>query len=161
MVVNINVKEHFYNDNVAQLDDKWNQKIKIWYYIFIGINVLNLLLYINRVHPFHGLLIGLPFFHIFLTYIFWIVRAAKKNPNGDRQYIERYYPEVAKKLKFEERNSIGWMEFLAGEYIDFNKDIIIDNIRERTDENRSLMIRPFIICISFWIISFIAIIVVE
>ena len=98
MIVEINGKEHFFNDNVAKTDDKYNPIIRNWYYIFCGINIVNIFLYIKHIHEIFELLFILPFVHIFITYIFWIIKWIKANPDGDKEYIKTYYPDIANKL---------------------------------------------------------------
>ena len=157
MEVNINGEIHYFSDNVANIDNKYNKKIKLWYYIFCIINIINIFMYYKEIHKNDYFLIVLPFFHIIFAWIILIIKWIKSTPDGDNQYIKTYYPEIAKKLKIGSRNSIAWINFINGEYIDFEKDIIIDNIRERKEENNMLLLMPFVIGIIFCIISFIII----
>jgi hypothetical protein len=161
MTVEINGKEHFFNDNAAKLDDKYNPIIRIWYYIFFGINIVNIFLYVKNIHTNTEILFFLPFFHVFITYIFWIIKRVKASPNGDKEYIKTYYPDIAEKLRFGERNSIGWYKFLNGEYIEYDKDFIIDDIRVRKEENNSLMLTPFKFVVFFWIASIIVLLITK
>jgi len=160
MIVEINGKEHFFNENKANLDKKFNPIVKIWYFIFCGICVLNIFFYLKGIHRSMELLISIPFFHIFVTYIFWIIKWVKASPNGDHEYIKTYYPEIAKKLNIGGRNSFAWMAFLNGEYLDYKIDLIMDDIRDRQDENNKLVIMPFKIFGIFFIISIVVLLII-
>jgi hypothetical protein len=159
MIVESNGINRIFNNNVEIFDNKYNPIIRIWYYIFCFINITNILLFMLNIHQIIEILIFLPFFHIFITYIFWLIKWLKIRPNGDYQYIKTYYPDLAKTLNIDGRNTIAWINFWNGDYIDHEKDLIIDNIRERTEESSKLAIFPFKLCIICVIISIILILV--
>ena len=162
MTVNVNGENRFFSDNVLKFDEKYDQKIKIWYFIFSCLNIANIWLFIRGIHQLSELLFFLPFFHILIVFVYAIIRYIKLKPNGDELYIKTYYPAVARTLQIDEyKYTLAWHNFEAGDYIDSGKDPIIDNIRERLDERKVLFRFPIILCFIVWILSFIVIVVTE
>jgi hypothetical protein len=152
MIVEIDGKEHFFDENKAIVDEKYNPIIKKLYYILFGINILNIVLYIKNIHDNWFFPILFPLFHTFIYFIFWIIKSTKTNSDGDNQYIITYYPDIAKKIYiYGHRFPMEWKNFVDGEYIGYNKDFILDDIRDRHNENISLLTMPIKLFLFFFI----------
>ncbi|GMO66292.1 MAG: hypothetical protein Ta2A_14430 [Treponemataceae bacterium] len=137
MIVSINGEERDYDAHYAKWADKWYPAVKKWYVIFTIICLINLGLYIAKIHTNWNLVVYLPFVHCPVSFLFLMllpyVTGLKRS---DYTYIDRYYPEVSKKIWVGGidngiMNKIENSAFYGGAYIDEGADSIIDKMRNR------------------------------
>jgi hypothetical protein len=158
MLVKINDEERYFDDT----EKKWGEKIspireKCYYASYI-INIINVILYLIKFHDNILLLMALPFCQlVIITFADLIIRIITSMKGGDKKYIKTYYPELAKKLNIDYRNDFAWIAFINGKYVDYNKDIILDDIRVRRKEFMLSILRDFRIILFFLVISLLAI----
>jgi hypothetical protein len=163
-----NVERHF-NDNDLLWDEKYFSIIKIWYFIFIIICLLNEYFYYKDFHDNDSLLIIIPFCNILISGILYILGLFINMPHGDKEYLLDYYPDLFKKMffrtllsgeysaKLSGGNGFVIISFLFGSYVEYGEDKIIDDIRERWITHYKILFGSILICIVFVIITIIMI----
>jgi intracellular septation protein A len=161
--------ERLFNENDLLWDEKYFSIIKIWYFIFIIICLVNEYIYYKDFHDNDALLIMVPFFHILIPGIVYVLKEYLNTPHGDKEYLLNYYPEAFKKMffpllssgkystKVSGGNGFAIISFINGSYIKYGEDEIVDDIRERWATHYKILFGAMGICIVFVVITIIAI----
>ena len=92
----------------------------------------------------------------------YILKEIIIRPNGDKEYLLKYYPNLMEKLLWPEFNHIrkfsdiekflAWRYFIDGSYVQDINDEIIDEMRVRSKKHRNMALYPFIFFILFSIL---------
>jgi hypothetical protein len=162
VVILENSADKYYNKNSLLWDKKTFPIIKTGYVMGFIACIAGDVLYYYHFHDNDKVLLYLPLFPVFLYMIFYILKALIIRPNGDKEYLLKYYPDLMKKLLWPEPNHIrkfsdiekvlAWKYFLDGSYTEGIDDEIIDRMRVRFKKDRNLYWYPFIFFIVFSIL---------
>jgi hypothetical protein len=155
-VIEIEKDNRFHDNKYVILIEKMYYRIKIWYRLFFGICIMNLILYILKIHNNYALVIYIPFWHCPITFLLLIVLQLKSEKSVF-DYLERYYPEISEKIWINGRgnglmNKLNYGKFYKGEYIEKGIDPVIDSIRNKKNITLLLFV-PFMFLIIFTIIA--------
>jgi hypothetical protein len=131
MVLKINGEERNFNENISKSDGIYNPIMKLWHIIFCIIYFFLMGSYWYKII----IMLSLPILNVFVIKIFSSIKQNIFKKNGDEEYIRTYYPEIATIL---ENNEV-WTKFINGEYIEYKKDFVLDDIRFRKKENKWLI----------------------
>jgi hypothetical protein len=156
MTINVNGEDRFYDDSLRKIFDKYYFRIIIWYFIFFVFCIINLVLYIFKIHDNYNLVVYLPSWYFPLNCLLLIILITKID-KPDFDYIECYYPEISKKIWIYGRNNgilnnFNRAKFYLGKYVEKGVDSIIDIIRNRKSVF-PLFLLPFLILIIITIVS--------
>jgi len=80
-----------------------------------------------------------------------------KSKNGESQYLQRYYPEIWKKINPDRKIFAGneYRKYLRGKYISEHTDPVIDKIRKEHKRGYVYAL-PFFLIIIFMVIFFVS-----
>ena len=167
--IEINGEKRIFNTNDRLWDNRIFLIIKIWYFIFAIVCIVNIYLYYEDFHDNDALLIIIPFSNLLISNVPFILKFLIIVPHGDKEYLLNYYPEVFKKMffpnifgkystKWSGSNGFKILSFINGSYIKDDEDEIIEEIRERWIIEHKFAFSPLIFLICFVIISIIVII---
>jgi hypothetical protein len=160
-----NKEKRNFNANVFLWDKKFLPKVKIGYIILIAIWFIIQSLYFFRIFNNENVMIMTITFPIFYYWGFSILRELMNKPNGDFEYLLRYYPELMKKLSrkkwdgtyplnFNAREDIfALRRFLNGNYTEEIEDKIIEDMRNRWRTYFNLLIFSFVLFCIFAILT--------
>jgi hypothetical protein len=143
-----NNQERIYDNKYSKWRKKWYPKIGVWYFIFFVICVIVLFLYKKEITDNKEILIFIPFINWIISFLFIQISTAICN-KPDYDYIERYYPEISKKIWIMGRDN-GIMDRTAFNElytIEYGTDPIIDEIVEYKEKFIPLLIIPFIFAV--------------
>jgi hypothetical protein len=160
-----NNKTKYFNKNSSLWDKKIFLIIKIGYIICIIACITGDVLYYYDFYSNDEILIYLLLFPIFMYMAFDILKKLLIKPNGDREYLLTYYPDLIKKLFWPKwwnpiygcsyiniKKFLGWKYFIDGSYLKDIDDKIIDEMRLRFKEHRNLVLYLIIFFILFSIL---------
>jgi len=109
--------------------NKWYPKIKLWYFIFFIICVIILFLYKKGSIDNKNIIIFIPFLNWIISFLFISISSVICN-KYDYDYIERYYPDISKKIWIMGRDNgiMNRMAFNELYSVEHGTDSIIDEI---------------------------------
>ena len=135
MTIIIDGKERFYDDTIIKKFNKIYCRIKYWYIVFFMLCIMNLIIYVLKIHNNYGLIFSIPGVYWASSCIFLIILQLKSS-KPDYDYLEEYYPEISNKIWIYGRdngimNNFNSGKFYRGDYIEKGIDPIIDIIRNK------------------------------
>ena len=144
-----------FNQNSLLWDKKLFPILVTGYILLILICIIGGLLYFIDLHNNFEILIFIAIFPSILYGIIHLCKIILIIPNGDKDYLQNYYPEINKKLlwtklfhirKFTDiGKAFAWNYFIDGTYTVGIEDQIIDEMRNRYKKHKKLIISPLII----------------
>jgi hypothetical protein len=140
--------ERIYNDTYNKWTKKWYPFIKIWYFLFIIICVINLFLYNNEIIKNWDFIVTIPMYNFLISTVL-IILPYLIYGKYDYDYIEKYYPEISKKIWIGNRGN-GIMKKLGYNPlydIEYGADPIIDNMVCEREKFIPMFVVPFCIAI--------------
>lgn len=162
MVILENSGNKYFNNNSLLWDKKIIPIIKTGYIIGIIACITGDVLYYYDFYNNYEILVLLLLFPVFLYVLFYILREIIIRPNGDKEYLIKYYPNLIEKLLWPKFNHIrkfsdikkflAWRYFIDGSYIENIDDEIINEMRVRFKKHRNIALYPFIYFILFSIL---------
>ena len=158
MLVKINDEERYFDDTEKKWDEKMSLIREKLYHISYVINIINVILYLVKIHDHILPLFLVPFCQVaVIAFVYSIIKIIASIKGGDKKYIKTYYPELAIKLSINGgRNDFTWIAFINGKYIDYNKDTILDDIRIRRKEFMLSTFHDLKIIVIFFVVSLLA-----
>ena len=148
MDIEINKTEKIYNDKYIKWTKKWYPFIKIGHFLFLIICIIILLLYKNNIINNLNIIwnISITYFIVSSLLIIIPLCAYRK---FDYDYIEKYYPEISKKIWIYGRDNgiMNKMAFNELYSIEYGSDPIIDDIIDTKESFFPMFIVPFVISV--------------
>jgi hypothetical protein len=135
----INDEVHYYNNTFGLFIQKISSIVKIWLGIYTIFHFVFIFVYLriqNEIQNDGVMVILPPFINMIIIEVLYVLPQIFfqiMKCNGDIIYIQKYYPEIAKKLWLPGgNNGFAWIKFCNYDYIESGKDEFIDDIVENT-----------------------------
>ena len=144
MIISINGEERYFNDTHIRWTKKWYPRIKIWLLVYAILCSLALHLYSRGIAINDFIFLYLPFIHWALLSLFILVPEAIHG-KYHFDYIEKYYPEISKKIWVMGRGNGIRRKMGYDDFYPDNPDVIIEEIVTEGKKKIPLLILPFII----------------
>jgi hypothetical protein len=132
-------QDKIYNYKYSNWRNKWYPKIKLWHFIF---------LYKKGNIDNKNIIIFIPFLNWIISFLFILISSVICG-KYDFDYIEKYYPDIFKKIWIMGRDNgiINRIAFNELYNIEYGKDSIIDEIIKYQKNFIPMLIIPFIIAV--------------